>query len=97
MPPRHICEDVDKQKSKEALQSPSPLAAFKACNMLRGLQVAYSKIVLPSSDSKGASKGRTYCPTTWTLLPLAIVRHNMQIYRAEMQRLVRIYALIVHF
>ena len=30
MAPWHICEDVDKQKSKEALQSPSPLAAFKA-------------------------------------------------------------------
>ena len=29
MAPWHICEDVDKQKSKEALQSPSPLAAFK--------------------------------------------------------------------
>ena len=30
MAPWHICEDVDNQKSKEALQSPSPLAAFKA-------------------------------------------------------------------
>ena len=29
MAPWH-CDDVDKQKSKEALQSPSPLAAFKA-------------------------------------------------------------------
>ena len=66
MPPWHICEDVDKQKSKEALQSPSPLAAFKACNMIHALGIAYSKIVLPSGDSKGESKGRTYCPTTWT-------------------------------
>ena len=66
MAPWHICEDVDKQKSKEALQSPSPLAAFKACNMIHALGIAYSKIVLPSSDSKGESKGRTYCPTTWT-------------------------------
>ena len=28
--------------------------------------IAYSKIVLPSSDSKGEAKQRTYCPTTWT-------------------------------
>ena len=27
--------------------------------------VAYSKIVLPSGDSKAECKGRTYCPTTW--------------------------------
>ena len=66
MAPWHMSEDVDKQKSKEALQSPSPLAAFKACNMIHALGVAYSKIVLPSSDSKGESKERTYCPTTWT-------------------------------
>ena len=66
MAPWHIREDVDKQKSKEALQSPSPLAAFKACNMIHALGIAYSKIVLPSSDSKGESKGRTYCPTTWS-------------------------------
>ena len=66
MAPWHICENVDKQKSKEALQSQSPIAAFKACNMIQALGIAYSKIVLPSSDSKGESKGRTYCPTTWT-------------------------------
>ena len=56
MAPWHICEDVDKQKSKEALQSPSPIAAFKACNMIQALGIAYSKIVLPSGDSKGESK-----------------------------------------
>ena len=33
--------------------------------MIQALGIAYSKIVLPSSDSKGESKGRTYCPTTW--------------------------------
>ena len=65
MAPWHICENVDQQKSKEALQSQSPIAAFKACNMIQALGIAYSKIVLPSSDSQGASKGRTYCPTTW--------------------------------
>ena len=66
MAPWHICENVDKQRSKEALQSQSPIAAFKACNMIQALGIAYSKIVLPSSDSKGEAKGRTYCPTTWT-------------------------------
>ena len=45
--------------------SQSPIAAFKACNMLQAVGIAYSKIVLPSGDSKGESKGRTYCPTTW--------------------------------
>ena len=39
--------------------------SIQACNMLQALGIAYSKIVLPSSDSKGESKGRTYCPTTW--------------------------------
>ena len=54
MPPLHVGEnaDINKQKSKEALQSQSPIAAFKACNMLQALGIAYSKIVLPSSDSK---------------------------------------------
>ena len=28
--------------------------------------IVYSKIVFPSSDSEGESKGRTYCPTTWS-------------------------------
>ena len=49
------------QRSKEALVSQSPITAFKACNMLQAL----SKIVLPSTDPKGESKERTYCPTTW--------------------------------
>ena len=68
MPPWHVGKDpeINKQKSKEALQSQSPIAAFKACNMLQALGIAYSKIVLPSGDSKGEAKKRTYCPTTWT-------------------------------
>ena len=52
-------------RSKEALQSQSPIAAFKACNVIQAIGIAYSKIVLPSGDSKGESKNRTYCPTTW--------------------------------
>ena len=68
MSPWHVGEDADvnRQKAKEALQSQSPIAAFKACNMLQALGIAYSKIVLPSGDSKGESKNRTYCPTTWS-------------------------------
>ena len=65
MAPWHLDENVDKQKSKEALQSQSPIAAFKACNVIQAIGIAYSKIVLPSGDSKGESKNRTYCPTTW--------------------------------
>ena len=34
--------------------------------MIHAIGIAYSKIVLPSGDSKGESKGRTYCPTTWS-------------------------------
>ena len=68
MSPWHVGEDADvnRQKSKEALQSQSPIAAFKACNVMQALGIAYSKIVLPSGDSKGEAKHRTYCPTTWT-------------------------------
>ena len=68
MPPWHVGEDADinKQKSKEALQSQSPIAAFKACNMLQALGIAYSKNVLPSGDSKREAKHRTHCPTTWS-------------------------------
>ena len=68
MPPWHVGknEDLNKSKAKDALQSQSPIAAFKACNMLQALGIAYSKIVLPSGDSKGEAKKLTYCPTTWT-------------------------------
>ena len=68
MPPWHIGENdaINRSKAKDALQSQSPIAAFKACNMLQALGVADSKIVLPSGDSKGAEKKRTYCPTTWS-------------------------------
>ena len=63
MAPWHLVSDTD--RSKEALQSQSPIAAFKACNVIQAIGIAYSKIVLPSGDSKGESKNRTYCPTTW--------------------------------
>ena len=65
MCPWYLNENVDKQRSREALQSQSPIAAFKACNVIQSIGIAYSKIVLPSGDSKGEAKNRTYCPTTW--------------------------------
>ena len=61
--PWHLVSKTE--RSKEALQSQSPIAAFKACNVLQSIGIAHSKIVLPSGDSKGESKNRTYCPTTW--------------------------------
>ena len=62
MAPWHVVDATE--RSKDALVSQSPIVAFKSCNMLQALGIAYSKIVLLSSDSKGESKGRTYCPTT---------------------------------
>ena len=68
MPPWHIAPNDERTASlaKDALQSQSPIAAFKSTNMLQALGIAHSKIVLPSGDSKGAEKKRTYCPTTWS-------------------------------
>ena len=63
MAPWHLVSDTD--RSKDALQSQSPIAVFKACNVIQAIGIAYSKIVLPSGDSKGESKNRTYCPTAW--------------------------------
>ena len=63
MAPWHLVSETD--RNKEALQSQSPIAVFKACNVIQAIGIAYSKIVLPSGDSKGESKNRTYCPTTW--------------------------------
>ena len=65
MAPWHLVSDTD--RCKEALQSQSPIAAFKACNVIQAIGIAYSKIVLPSGDTKGESKNRTYCPTTWNI------------------------------
>ena len=63
MAPWHLVSETD--RNKEALVSQSPIAVFKACNMFQALGIAYSKIVLPSGDSKGDSKNRTHCPATW--------------------------------
>ena len=54
------------ERSKDALVSQSPIVVFKSCNyMLQALGIVKSRIVLPSSDSKGETKGKTYCPATW--------------------------------
>ena len=50
------------------VKSQSPIAELKGCNVTQAIGVAHSKIVLPSGDSKGESKNRTYCPTTWNNL-----------------------------
>ena len=63
MAPWHLVQETERYK--EALVSQSPIAVFKSCNMLQALGIVHSKIVLPSGDSKGESKGRTYCPSTW--------------------------------
>ena len=65
MCPWYLDENVDKQRSREFVQSQSPITAFKACNVIQSIGIAYSKIVLPNGDSKGEAKNRTYCPTTW--------------------------------
>ena len=68
MAPWHLsetCRQAEVQGSPARLQSQSPIAAFKACNIIQAIGIAYSKIVLPSGDSKAESKNRTYCPTTW--------------------------------
>ena len=68
MPPWHIAPDNEHTAkfTKDALQSQSPIAAFKSTNMLHALGIVHSKVILPSGDSKGEEKQRTYCPTTWS-------------------------------
>ena len=58
MPPWHIApnDEHTARLAKDALQSQSPIAAFKSTNMLQALGIAHSKVVLPSGDSKGAEK-----------------------------------------
>ena len=91
MAPWHLSEHVEKSKSKEALQSQSPIAAFKACNVIQAIGIAHSKIVLPSGDSKGESKNRTYCPTTWNN---SYVWHYAAEYADQLRRASRASALL---
>ena len=68
MPPWHIAPDNEHTAkfTKDALQSQSPIAAFKSTNMMHALGIVHSKVILPSGDSKAEEKQRTYCPTTWS-------------------------------
>ena len=54
-----------KARARKPCRANLPSQRFKACSVIQSIGIAYSKIVLPSSDSKGKSKNRTYCPTTW--------------------------------
>ena len=63
MAPWHLVEETE--HAKDALVSQSPIVVFKSCNMLQALGIIHSRIILPSSDSKGEKKEKTYCPTTW--------------------------------
>ena len=63
MAPWHLVDSTE--HSKDALVSQSPIVVFKSCNMLQALGIVYSRIVLPNSDVRGETKGKTYCPTTW--------------------------------
>ena len=49
MAPWHLLPDTD--RAKEALQSQSPIAAFRAWNVIQAIGIAYSKIVLPSGET----------------------------------------------
>ena len=83
MSPWYLNENVDKQRSREALQSQSPIAAFKACNVTQSIGIAYSKIVLPSADSKGEAKNGN-------------MHRSMQIYCARAHVQVLFYARNAH-
>ena len=61
--PWHLVDYTD--CAKDALVSQSPIVVFKSCNLLQALGIVYSRIVLPSTDVKGETKGKTYCPSTW--------------------------------
>ena len=78
MAPWHIVEASE--RFKEAFVSQSPIAAFKACNMLQALRIRKSKIVLPSTDWKGESQGRTTVPRHGTFPINGSVQQNLQIY-----------------
>ena len=63
MSPWHLVEDT--KHAKDALVSQSPIVVFKSRNVLQALGIIYSRVILPSSDSKGEKKEESYCPTTW--------------------------------
>ena len=54
MPTWHLCDDTE--HDKEALVSQSPIVVFKSAVVCQALGIIHSRIVLPSSDSKGDKK-----------------------------------------
>ena len=63
MPAWHLCDDTE--HDKDALVNQSPFVVFKSAVVLQALGIIQSRIVFPSSDSKGEKKNKTYCPNTW--------------------------------
>ena len=67
MPPWHLVENAERHK--EALMSQSPIAAFKACNVIQAIGIAKSKIVLPSAAPRvNPREGHTKLPHDMELL-----------------------------
>ena len=64
MPACHLCGDTE--HNKDALVSQSRIVVFKSATVLQALGIIHGRIVLPSSDSKGEKKNKTYCPSTWS-------------------------------
>ena len=52
-------------RSDRAFQGSIGESITHCCLQVMQLGIVYSRIVLPSSDSKGETKGKTYCPATW--------------------------------
>ena len=52
----------DTEHDKDALVVKAPLLS---ATFLQALGIIHSRIVLPSSDSKGEKKNKTYCPSRW--------------------------------
>ena len=59
----HIC--ANPKHSKDALVAQCPIVVLKASTVLQSLGIIASRILLPSSDTQGEARERTYCPTTW--------------------------------
>ena len=70
MPAWHLRDDTE--HDKDALVSQSPIVVFKSSVVLRALGIIYSRVILPSSDSKGEKKSKTYCPSTWNRIYVPI-------------------------
>ena len=59
----HFCENPT--NTKDALIAQCPIVVFKASTVLQSIGIIASRILLPSADTQGETRERTYCPTTW--------------------------------